>query len=131
MRVTPALGAVALALVVAPATQSPFQCRTTAPNGNVPSGTPTSFFGNGRLATVAYGVIGITDRTRNADLRNRFIAEGRIQAQMRHPNIVGVTEIVTSPVAGLVLEYVEGSTLDQYVAGKGRPLDASEIRRAL
>ena len=67
MRVTPALGAVALALVVAPATQSPFQCRTTAPNGNVPSGTPTSFFGNGRLATVAYGVIGVTDRTRNAD----------------------------------------------------------------
>ena len=75
MRVTPAIGVVALALVVAPATQSPvkqatqspFHCRTTAPNGNVPSGTPTSFFGNGRLATVAYRVVDVTPRTRNPD----------------------------------------------------------------
>src|SRR2546421_11163335 len=76
MRVTPALGAVALALVVAPATQSPvvapttqspIHCRTTPSNGNVPSGVPTSMFGNGRLATIAYREIAVTLRTRNPD----------------------------------------------------------------
>jgi hypothetical protein len=75
MRVTPALGAVTLALVVAPATQSPLNpatqspihCRTTPPNGNVPSGVPTSLFGNGRLATIAYREIAVTLRTRNPD----------------------------------------------------------------
>lgn len=57
----------------------------------------------------------------DADLRNRFLAEGRIQAQLRHPNIVAVTDIVTDPAPGLVMEYVEGPTLDEFVAERGGP----------
>jgi hypothetical protein len=67
MRASPALGAVLLALALAPATQSLPQCLTTGANGNVPQGAPAGQFGNGRLATRAYGVIGTADRIRNAD----------------------------------------------------------------
>jgi len=49
------------------------------------------------------------------DLRNRFLAEGRIQAQLRHPNIVSVTDIITEPLPGLIMEYVEGWTMDRYM----------------
>jgi len=55
------------------------------------------------------------DLARNEDLRSRFLAEGRIQAQLKHPNIVQVTEIVTNPVAGLVMDFVEGDSLDRHL----------------
>ena len=53
-------------------------------------------------------------------LKERFLDEGRIQAQLgQHPNIVAVTEIVTDPVPGLVLELVTGGGLDQRIAARG------------
>lgn len=66
---------------------------------------------------------------RDEDLRARFIAEGRIQAQLRHPNIVSVSDIVTGSLAGLVMEYVDGTTLDEWLASlPGRP-GPTEIRQ--
>ena len=47
------------------------------------------------------------------EARQRFTTEGRLQALLRHPHIVQVTDIVISPVPGLVMEYVEGGTLDE------------------
>ncbi|HEY0095057.1 MAG TPA: serine/threonine-protein kinase, partial [Archangium sp.] len=61
------------------------------------------------------------DLARNDDIRGRFLAEGRIQARLRHPNIVQVTEIVTTPVAGLVMDYIEGPTLGELC--RDRPLE--------
>jgi serine/threonine-protein kinase len=58
---------------------------------------------------------------RSDDLRGRFLAEGRIQARLRHPHIVQVTEIVTSPVAGLVMDYVEGPTLGDFCRADPTP----------
>ena len=55
----------------------------------------------------------------NEEIRARFLDEGRIQARLRHPNIVQVTEIVTTPVAGLVMDYIEGTTLSELCHGKG------------
>jgi serine/threonine protein kinase/formylglycine-generating enzyme required for sulfatase activity len=53
-------------------------------------------------------------------VRERFVAEGRIQAQLRHPNIVSVTEIVAVPgIAGLVLQYIDGPTLEDWLEKKG------------
>jgi serine/threonine-protein kinase len=66
------------------------------------------------------------DLARNDELRGRFLSEGRIQARLRHPNIVQVTEIVTTPVAGLVMDYVDGPTLAGYCAEKG-PLDVPTL----
>jgi serine/threonine-protein kinase len=60
-------------------------------------------------------------------LRDRFLAEGRIAAQIRHPNIVDVTDVVVAPgVAGLVMEYVEGATLEDVLEARGAPLTAAE-----
>ncbi|WNG35112.1 protein kinase [Archangium violaceum] len=59
------------------------------------------------------------DLARNDDIRARFLAEGRIQARLRHPHIVQVTEIVTNPVAGLVMDYIEGPTLSEFCRGQG------------
>ncbi|QRK04512.1 serine/threonine protein kinase [Archangium violaceum] len=59
------------------------------------------------------------DLARNDDIRARFLAEGRIQARLRHPHIVQVTEIVTNPVAGLVMDYIDGPTLGELCRGQG------------
>ena len=49
---------------------------------------------------------------RQDEIRQRFLEEGRIQAQLRHPNIVPVTDILAAPgVAGLVMPLVQGSDL--------------------
>ncbi len=50
-------------------------------------------------------------------LRERLLQEGRIQAHLRHPNIVTVTDVVTSGAAtGLVMEYIRGPSLGQLLA---------------
>lgn len=61
------------------------------------------------------------DLAQNEDIRGRFLEEGRIQARLRHPNVVQVTEIVTTPVAGLVMDYIEGPTLGELC--RDRPLE--------
>lgn len=46
-------------------------------------------------------------------IKERLVQEGQVQATLRHPNIVAVTDIVVingSP--GLVMEYIEGPSLD-------------------
>ena len=57
------------------------------------------------------------------DIRDRFLAEGRIQAGLQHPNIASVTDIVVEPgVAGLVMEYLDGEAIDTYWHKHGRQL---------
>jgi serine/threonine protein kinase len=68
--------------------------------------------------------------THEPSLRDRFLAEGRIQAQLNHPAIVAVTDIVVEPgVAGLVAELVEGQDLDQWIEERGGTTDHEVIRR--
>ena len=67
------------------------------------------------------------DLARHPDIRNRFLAEGQIQAQVKHPNLVQVTDIVTDPLPGLVMEYVEGPALGAFMAGRAGPLDRSTL----
>ncbi len=65
----------------------------------------------------------------NAELRARFLEEGRIQARLRHPHIVSITDVVATPgVAGLVMEYLEGESLDTYLARLRQPLALEEVR---
>lgn len=62
------------------------------------------------------------------DVRERFLNEGRIQSHLRHPNLVGVTDLVSgSGGVGLVLEYVEGETLEDLLLRLRRPLEAPEV----
>lgn len=51
-----------------------------------------------------------------ASIRERLVLEGRVQAGLRHPNIVAVTDVIDvdgSP--GLVMEYVAGPSLEQWL----------------
>ncbi|MBT3222393.1 MAG: serine/threonine protein kinase, partial [Proteobacteria bacterium] len=49
-------------------------------------------------------------------IRARLIQEGRVQAALRHPNIVAVTDTVSFPGGtGLVMEYIRGPSLYQMI----------------
>lgn len=63
---------------------------------------------------------------RKDGLAQRLLLEGRIQAQLRHPNIVVVSDVVQHEgQPGLVIEYVEGPTLDEWLREQGPfPIDA-------
>ena len=63
----------------------------------------------------------------NDEVRARFLSEGRIQAKLRHPNVVQVTEIVTTPVAGLVMDFVEGPTLEDHLRQRGALREPSDL----
>ncbi|HMV67985.1 MAG TPA: serine/threonine-protein kinase, partial [Myxococcota bacterium] len=53
---------------------------------------------------------------RKPRLMERLILEGRIQAQLRHPNIVAVTDVVRhGGQVGLVMEYVDGVPLQSWL----------------
>lgn len=65
----------------------------------------------------------------NDDLRARFLAEGRIQAQLRHPAIVAVTDVIAVPgVAALVAEFVDGPPLDVWIDEHGGTTAPAAIR---
>lgn len=70
------------------------------------------------------------DLVRDEDIRQRFLSEGRIQAQLHHPYIAAVTDLVSvEGVAGLVMEYLEGCTLaDRIDRGEALvPREAMEV----
>lgn len=58
-------------------------------------------------------------------LARRLLLEGRIQAQLHHPNVVQVTDLVRhAGQFGLLMEYVAHNTLDAYLAERGAlPVD--------
>ena len=50
-------------------------------------------------------------------LRDRFLKEGQVLAQLHHPALVRVTDVVyDGGVAGLVMDYLEGADLKQRLA---------------
>ena len=60
-------------------------------------------------------------------IRDRLIQEGKVQAQLRHPNVVAVTDVLDvqgSP--GLLMEFVEGPALDAWLLGKRVEFDEAE-----
>lgn len=60
-------------------------------------------------------------------IRQRLMAEGRVQSGIRHPNVVAVTDILdTDRAVALVMEFVDGPALDEYQDAKPLPLD--EVR---
>lgn len=60
-------------------------------------------------------------------LRERFLREGRIQAQIRHPNVVAVTDVIEHRGRlGLLMEYVDHVSLQQLLDLQGAlPLEES------
>jgi serine/threonine protein kinase len=57
----------------------------------------------------------------SAVLRGRLVQEGRIQAELVHPNIVRVTDVVDlEGRVGLVMDFVEGVSLRELLETEGR-----------
>ena len=66
---------------------------------------------------------------RDNTIRERFLSEGRIQANLRHPNINRVTDLVAEPgVAGLVAEFVDGRDMASWIEEHGGTTDPDRIR---
>jgi serine/threonine protein kinase len=63
-------------------------------------------------------------------LRQRTVIEGRIQARVRHPNLVPVTDIISiHDVPGLVMDFVDGPTLEDWLTSGERALDQLDADR--
>ncbi len=64
-------------------------------------------------------------------MRQRLLLEGKVQATLRHPNIVAVTDVLEvdgSP--GLLMELIDGPTLDEYLREQeGRRLELADAER--
>ena len=61
--------------------------------------------------------------------RDRLLLEGRVQAGLRHPNIVAVSDVVEHDgQPGLVMEYVPGLDMAAYIA-RHHPIDLATIDR--
>lgn len=64
------------------------------------------------------------------DKRELFRREGELGAQLKHPNIVAIHEVVSSgPLNYIVMDFVEGQNLRDFfkVRGKFEPLEATRI----
>ncbi len=83
-----------------------------------------SVIGRGGMATV-YRVVDLRDATdwalkvltiEDAGLAERFVAEAQMQAQLHHPHVVRARELLRiDERLGIVMEYVEGPSLDQWI----------------
>ena len=61
------------------------------------------------------------------NIRKRFLAEARSLAQMSHPNIIKVTDLIDAgDIVAFVMEYIEGQTLEEFLFKKGE-LTQTEI----
>jgi serine/threonine protein kinase len=64
----------------------------------------------------------------NAELQNRFISEGKSQARLQHPNIVSAFDFFQADGRSyLVMQYVEGVSLETRLNNRNAPLTLEEI----
>lgn len=125
---------------VAPMSDIPFD--TILPSGSVLKGTyeVIRVLGEGGAGAVYEGrhiqlghpvavKILFAELARIPQIRERFVEEGRIQANLRHPNLVHVTDIVDEAgVVAIVMEFVRGETLHHFIQ---RQRDPVEIEKAV
>src|ERR1051325_8737404 len=71
------------------------------------------------------------ERAADASIRERFLREARMAAQLSHPNIIPIHAVEeTSDFVYFVMSYIDGETLTQRVQKRG-PLPPSEGARVL
>ena len=69
---------------------------------------------------------------RDPDLIGRFEQEARLQANLRHPNIVEVHDFIADAgMCAFVMELAEGPTLADVIRGAGGPLPPARCREHL
>lgn len=66
------------------------------------------------------------------EARRRFVREARLAARLSHPNVVAVYDVGDRDgVPYIVMEYVEGETLAELLAGRGRLAPEEAVRLAV
>ena len=66
---------------------------------------------------------------RNKDLQERFLNEGKRQAQLQHQNIVPATDFFQIEGRSyLVMQYIEGQNLEVRLKKENSPLTVQEVR---
>ena len=62
-------------------------------------------------------------------IQQRMIQEGQVQATLGHPNIVGVTDMILleGDTPGLIMEFVDGPTLEDLLFQRGVDLDQADV----
>jgi serine/threonine protein kinase len=66
--------------------------------------------------------------TANSNIRKRFIAEARSLFSLSHRNLTKVTDLIdTDNVVAIVLEYIDGVSLKQYI-NDNKPLSNNKIK---
>ena len=64
-------------------------------------------------------------KVENDQVRARLVAEGQVQASLKHPNIVAVTDVITVHGAlGLLMEQIDGPGLDRWLQQNRPGVDA-------
>ena len=65
-----------------------------------------------------------SELARMSQIRERFVEEGRIQANLRHPNLVAVNDIVEEgSLVAIVMEFVKGETLHHFIQRQTNPIN--------
>ncbi len=65
-------------------------------------------------------------------LSKRFEAEAKVQAKLRHPHIIAVQDFVsTDHIYSIIMEYFEGTTLDQLLYDLDGPMPVARIREVI
>ena len=71
----------------------------------------------------------LTEHVGRPEIRGRFLDEARVQALLRHPNIVRVTDVIIEPgVAGIVMDFVPGGNLADWLESAAGPPSPPEVR---
>ncbi len=88
--------------------------------------------GEGGVARVFRGTwedrsvaVKVFDRPDRADLRRRFLHEGRLLQRLQHPGLVRCLAVIDGPAPALVLELLDGITLERRLADG--PLDVAAV----
>ena len=81
-----------------------------------------------RLQRVVAIKVMAPELARTSPARKRFLREARATAAIRHENVVNIYVVEEQPLPFLVMEYIEGQTLQQRLDATG-PLDLSEVLR--
>lgn len=110
------------------------KCMLLGVIGQGGNGTVYRAFHQSLRISVAVKVVRIREGDDEAAFRQRILEEGRMLAQLNHPNIVRVWDVEEDPVQPwLVLELIEGVTLKDLIDQSGRisPLQAVKIVREM
>ncbi len=67
---------------------------------------------------------------RDDDMRRRFLEEAIIQANLNHPNIARVNDVVDDGRhCAIIMEFIDGSSLDKYLTARKTPPEVDESAR--